>query len=66
MHIWHDTLDAPRRPGRVSPGEVAEIMVGTCPFEPGQSVQVLWEVRPASRAAPEGPSLPGGNATTRE
>ena len=44
MHIWHDTLDAPRRPGRVSPGEVAEITVGTWPIEPGQSVQVLWEV----------------------
>lgn len=44
MHIWHDTVDTPRRPGRVSPGEIAEITVGTWPIEPGQSVQLLWEV----------------------
>jgi alpha-amylase/alpha-mannosidase (GH57 family) len=44
MHIWHDRVDAPRRPSRVSPGEVAEITVGTWPIESGQSVQVLWEV----------------------
>lgn len=43
MHIWHDTVDAPRRPRRVSPGEVAEIAVGTWPIGPGQSVQVTWE-----------------------
>jgi alpha-amylase/alpha-mannosidase (GH57 family) len=43
MHIWHDTVDAPRRPRRVSPGDVAEIIVGTWPIGPGQSVQVTWE-----------------------
>ena len=50
MHIWHDTVDAPRRPGRVSPGEVAEITVGTWPIEPGQSVQVLWELLTGARS----------------
>lgn len=50
MHIWHDTVDAPRRPGRVSPGEVAEITVGTWPIEPGQSVQVLWEMLTGARS----------------
>ena len=29
MDIWHDTVDAPRRPRRVSPGETIDI-VATC------------------------------------
>jgi Glycosyl hydrolase family 57 len=54
MHIWHDTVDAPRRPRRVSPGELAEITVGTWPIGVGQSVLVTWEVVAADGARREG------------
>ncbi|MEQ1760677.1 MAG: glycoside hydrolase family 57 protein [Vicinamibacterales bacterium] len=44
MNIWHDTIDAPRTPRRVSPAQVVEILVGTWPIGPGQSVWVTWQV----------------------
>ena len=44
MNIWHDTVDAPRRPGRVSPSQPLELTIGTWPIEPGQSVWVEWIV----------------------
>lgn len=43
MEIWHDTVDAPRQPRRVSPGDTTDIVVGTWPIGPGQSVSVTWE-----------------------
>lgn len=46
MHIWHDTLDAPRTPRCVSPDQFLEVIVGTWPIGPKQSVWVTWHVVP--------------------
>lgn len=43
MNIWHDTGDAPRTPRRVSPGQDIDVIVGTWPIGPGQSVWVTWQ-----------------------
>lgn len=47
MNIWHNTVDAPRVPRRVFPGQHIDCIVGTWPIEPGQSVQVAWELTAA-------------------
>ena len=44
MEMWHDTVDAPRRPQRVSPRSVVGITIGTWPIAPGHSVTVTWDV----------------------
>lgn len=44
MNIWHDTVDAPRTPRRASPGQDIEVISGTWPIGPGQSVWVTWHV----------------------
>ena len=44
MNIWHDTVDAPRWPRRVSPGHDVEVVAGTWPIGPGQSVTVAWQL----------------------
>jgi alpha-amylase/alpha-mannosidase (GH57 family) len=54
MEIWHDTVDAPRRPRRVSPGETVDVTVGTWPIGAEQSVSVRWEVMAADGARREG------------
>lgn len=54
MDIWHDTVDAPRRPRRVSPGETIDIVIGTWPIGVGQSVSVTREVVAADGARREG------------
>src|SRR3972149_5303555 len=54
MTIWHDTDDAPRRPRRVSPTEAVELVIGTWPIAPGQSVRVEWEAQSAGGARTEG------------
>jgi alpha-amylase/alpha-mannosidase (GH57 family) len=43
MNIWHDTIDAPRTPRRVSPDQEVDIIVGTWPIGSGQSVCVTWQ-----------------------
>jgi hypothetical protein len=43
MNIWHDTIDAPRTPRRVRPGQGIDVIVGTWPIGPGQSVWVTWQ-----------------------
>jgi Lmo2446-like, N-terminal len=55
MNIWHDTIDAPRTPRRVSPGQGVDIIVGTWPIGPGQSVWVTW-----ARIAANGDATEGG------
>ncbi|MCL6526367.1 MAG: hypothetical protein K6T57_05725 [Thermaceae bacterium] len=42
MNLWHLTLDAPRSPLRVSPGERVWLNIGTWPIEPGQAVWVEY------------------------
>ena len=54
MNIWHDTVDAPRTPRRVSPGQGIDIIVGTWPIGPGQSVWVTWQRVAANGGATEG------------
>lgn len=54
MNIWHDTIDAPRTPRRVSPGQEVEIVIGTWPIGPGQSVWVTWQVVALDGNATEG------------
>jgi hypothetical protein len=54
MKIWHDTVDAPRTPRRVSPGQGIDIIVGTWPIGPGQSVWVTWLRLAANGRATEG------------
>ncbi len=54
MHIWHDTTDAPRRPRCVSPAQPIEIVVGTWPILPGQTVWVHWQRMPANGEPTEG------------
>lgn len=49
MNIWHGTSDAPRSPRRVSPQQHVELIMGTWPIEPGQSVWVVWESVNADR-----------------
>ena len=44
MNIWHGTEDAPRTPRRVSPNQDMQVIVGTWPIAPGQSVWVTWHV----------------------
>lgn len=43
MKIWHDTVDAPRTPRRVSPGQQVDMTVGTWPIAPGQAVWITWD-----------------------
>jgi hypothetical protein len=43
MHIWHDTVDAPRTPRRVSPAQPVDVTVGTWPIGPGQAMWVTWD-----------------------
>lgn len=43
MHIWHDTVDAPRTPRRMSPGRQVDVTVGTWPIAPGQAVWMTWD-----------------------
>jgi hypothetical protein len=38
MELWHMTLDAPRVPMRVGPGDDVTLHAGTWPIAPGQSV----------------------------
>lgn len=38
MNIWHLTLDAPRSPHWVSPGEGVNLSIGAWPNEPKQAV----------------------------
>jgi hypothetical protein len=54
MNIWHDTVDAPRTPRRVSPGQGIDVIVGTWPIGPGQSVWVTWQRVAANGDATEG------------
>ena len=54
MNIWHDTVDAPRTPRRVSPGQDVDVVVGTWPIGPGQSVWVTWQRVAANGDATEG------------
>ena len=54
MNIWHDTIDAPRTPRRVSPGQGIDVIVGTWPIGPGQSVWVTWQRVAANGDATEG------------
>jgi alpha-amylase/alpha-mannosidase (GH57 family) len=49
MQVWHPAADAPRSPTRVAPGDIVELVIGTSPVAPGQSVTV--EVEVASAAA---------------
>jgi alpha-amylase/alpha-mannosidase (GH57 family) len=42
MLLWHLTPDAPRLPQRVAPGERVDLVLGTWPIEPGQSVWVRY------------------------
>jgi alpha-amylase/alpha-mannosidase (GH57 family) len=42
MNIWHGTDDAPRVPLRVSPSHPVDLIIGTWPVAPGQSVRVSW------------------------
>jgi hypothetical protein len=44
MNIWHDTVDAPRAPRRVSPAQQVDLTVGTWPIAPGQAVWITWDV----------------------
>ena len=54
MNIWHDTVDAPRTPRRASPGQDVEVIAGTWPIGPGQSVWVTWQRVAANGDATEG------------
>ncbi|MEQ1575499.1 MAG: glycoside hydrolase family 57 protein [Vicinamibacterales bacterium] len=54
MNIWHDTVDAPRTPRRVSPGQDVDVIVGTWPIGPGQSVWVTWQRVASSGDATQG------------
>lgn len=54
MNIWHDTVDAPRTPRRVSPGQDIDVIVGTWPIGPGQSVWVTSQRVTANGDATEG------------
>jgi alpha-amylase/alpha-mannosidase (GH57 family) len=54
MNIWHDTVDAPRTPRRVSPGHDVEVVAGTWPVGPGQSVRVAWQLVAADGCRTEG------------
>ena len=56
MNIWHDTIDAPRTPRRVRPGQGIDVIVGTWPISPGQSVWATWQ-----RVGANGDAT-GGNA----
>lgn len=47
MNIWHLTSDAPRVPMRVSPGERVLVRAGSWPIEPGQALQLEFEVEHA-------------------
>jgi alpha-amylase/alpha-mannosidase (GH57 family) len=53
MELWHLTLDAPREPRRVAPGERVALQIGTWPIEPGQSVWVTHRVENADGAGEE-------------
>lgn len=44
MELWHLTVDTPRVPHRVAPGERVVLHIGTWPVEPGQSVWVRYQV----------------------
>ena len=46
MQLWHLTPDAPREPGRVTPGVPVNLRIGTWPVEPGQEVGVEFSVTP--------------------
>ena len=54
MEIWHDTSDAPRRPRRVSPRQRVELVIGTWPIAPEQSVSIEWEATSSDGARTEG------------
>jgi hypothetical protein len=54
MIIWHATIDAPRTPRRVSPGQGIDVIVGSWPIGPGQSVWVTWQRVGANGDATEG------------
>ena len=55
MNIWHDTLDAPCTPRRVSPSQQVELTIGTWPIGHGQSVWVTWDaVSVVDRSRSEG------------
>jgi alpha-amylase/alpha-mannosidase (GH57 family) len=54
MNIWHLTDDAPRVPPRVSPGERVLLRVGSWPIEPGQSLELAFEVEHRSGGAERG------------
>jgi alpha-amylase/alpha-mannosidase (GH57 family) len=57
MNIWHDTIDAPRTPRRVGPGQGVDVIVGTWPIGPGQSVWVTWQRVAAIGEATEGSAV---------
>jgi alpha-amylase/alpha-mannosidase (GH57 family) len=43
MKVWHLEVDTPRKPERVSPGEAVELVCGTWPIAPGQTVYAsVW------------------------
>ena len=54
MKIWHLTLDAPRAPHRVAPGERVRLFIGTWPVEPGQTVWITYEAELPSEPARTG------------
>src|SRR4051812_34153700 len=57
MNIWHDTVDAPRTPRRVSPGQGIDVIVGTWPIGPRQSVWVTWQRVATNGDATEGSAV---------
>lgn len=44
MVIWHNTEDAPRTPGEVSPNDKVVIWIGSYPIELGQQITVELKV----------------------
>ncbi len=54
MYLWHLTADAPRQPGRVSPDERVELVIGSWPIEPDQAVWVEYRL-----ATVDGPRTSG-------
>ena len=44
MILWHLSIDAPRQPHRVSPGDSVILHIGSWPIEEGQSVWIEYSV----------------------
>ncbi|MBK9312643.1 MAG: hypothetical protein IPM55_00085 [Acidobacteria bacterium] len=44
MILWHLSIDAPRQPHRISPGDSVILHIGSWPIEEGQSVWIEYSV----------------------